>query len=148
MSATLVSSPHGSRPNRVDRVMQEVLLALVPGVLAMIWFFGWGVLVNVMLSVLFAVMFEALMVALRRRPVAATLGDSSAVLAGWLFALAIPPLAPVWVLLIQGETPGWLTIIGGSIIITAVTGWCIWRNRHQLSRRKPGRDGCARSDAG
>jgi len=80
-------------------VMRQVLYALVPGTLAMTWFFGWGVLVNVTLAILFSVLFEALMVAARGRPVMATLGDSSAVLAGWLFALAIPPLAPVWILL-------------------------------------------------
>ncbi|AGA34025.1 Electron transport complex protein RnfD [Thioalkalivibrio nitratireducens DSM 14787] len=93
------TSPHLIPSHSVGGVMRQVLYALVPGTLAMTWFFGWGVLVNVMLAVLFAVGFEALMVALRRRPVGATLADSSAILAGWLFALAIPPLAPFWVLL-------------------------------------------------
>ncbi|AHE97620.1 electron transport complex subunit RsxD [Thioalkalivibrio paradoxus] len=93
------TSPHLIPGHSVGGVMRQVLYALIPGTLAMTWFFGWGVLVNVMLSVLFAVGFEALMVALRRRPVGATLADSSAILAGWLFALAIPPLAPFWVLL-------------------------------------------------
>jgi electron transport complex protein RnfD len=50
--------------------------------------------------VLFAVIFEAISVAARGRPVRLTLEDSSAVLAGWLLALAIPPLAPVWILLV------------------------------------------------
>ncbi len=94
------TSPHMVPGHSVGGLMRQVLYALIPGTLAMAWFFGWGVLVNVVLSVLFAVMFEALMVTLRRRPVGVTLGDSSAVLAGWLFALAIPPLAPVWVLLV------------------------------------------------
>lgn len=94
------TSPHIVPGHSVGGLMRQVLYALMPGTLAMTWFFGWGVLVNVVLSVLFAVAFEALMVALRRRPVLTTLGDSSAVLAGWLFALAVPPLTPVWVLLI------------------------------------------------
>jgi len=93
------TSPHLVPGHSVGRVMRQVLYALVPGTLAMTWFFGWGVLVNVTLAILFSVLFEALMVAARGRPVMATLGDSSAVLAGWLFALAIPPLAPVWILL-------------------------------------------------
>ncbi|MFO8004881.1 electron transport complex subunit RsxD [Thioalkalivibrio sp.] len=94
------TSPHLIPNHSVGGVMRQVLYALIPGTLAMTWFFGWGVLVNVSLAILFSVLFEALMVAARRRPVLETLGDSSAILAGWLFALAIPPLAPVWVLLI------------------------------------------------
>jgi len=60
------TSPHIVPGHSVGGLMRQVLYALVPGTLAMTWFFGWGVLVNVVLSVLFAVMFEALMVALRR----------------------------------------------------------------------------------
>ncbi len=94
------TSPHLVPGHSVGGVMRQVLYALIPGTLAMVWFFGWGVLVNVTLAILFAAGFEALMVALRRRPVLDTLSDSSAILAGWLFALAIPPLAPFWVLLV------------------------------------------------
>jgi len=77
-----------------------VLWALIPGMLIMTWFFGWGILVNVILAVLFAAGLEAAMAALRRRPVMPMLGDSSAVVTGWLFGLAVPPLAPFWVVLI------------------------------------------------
>lgn len=94
------TSPHLAPPHSVGRVMRQVLYALVPGTLVMTWFFGWGILVNVVLAVLFAVIFEAISVAARGRPVRLTLEDSSAVLAGWLLALAIPPLAPVWILLV------------------------------------------------
>ncbi len=93
------TSPHLVPDHSVGAVMRQVLYALVPGTLAMTWFFGWGVLVNVVLAVLFSVLFEALMVHLRGRPVGATLEDYSAVVAGWLLALAIPPLAPFWVVL-------------------------------------------------
>ena len=94
------TSPHTIPAHSVGGVMRQVLLALVPGTLAMTWFFGWGVLVNVVLAVLFAVAFEAAIVAARKRPVAATLGDNSAIVTGWLFALAVPPLTPIWVTLI------------------------------------------------
>ncbi|WP_018934905.1 electron transport complex subunit RsxD [Thioalkalivibrio sp. ALJ24] len=94
------SSPHVIPRHSVGGVMQQVLLALIPGTLAMTWFFGWGVLINVALAVGFAVALEAAMVALRRRPVGPTLADNSAIVTGWLFALAIPPLAPFWITLI------------------------------------------------
>ncbi len=84
----------------VGRMMRRVLYALVPGTLAMAWYFGWGVLVNVSLAVVLAVGFEALMLLARKRPVIPTLGDYSAVVTGWLFALALPPLTPWWVTLV------------------------------------------------
>ena len=40
-----------------------------------------------------------------------------------------PLLNPVWVALVIGEIPGPLAIIGGAIVITAVTYWCIWNEK-------------------
>lgn len=100
MRFSTVSSPHMSPSHSVSRVMRQVIYALVPGTLAMAWFFGWGVLINVMLGVSFAVVLEAIMLMVRRRPVGMFLGDLSAVVTGWLIALAIPPLAPWWITLV------------------------------------------------
>lgn len=94
------TSPHLIPGHSVGGVMRQVLWALVPGTLTMTWFFGWGILVNVMLAVLFAVALEALMAFIRGRAVTPMLADSSAIVTGWLFGLAVPPLAPYWVLLI------------------------------------------------
>ncbi|AHK79947.1 electron transporter RnfD [Ectothiorhodospira haloalkaliphila] len=94
------TSPHMSPARSVNRVMRQVLYALVPGTVAMAWFFGWGVLVNVVLAVTVALAAEALMLMARRRPVKPFVTDLSAVVAGWLFALAVPPLTPWWITLI------------------------------------------------
>jgi electron transport complex protein RnfD len=77
--------------------MGAVLLALLPGTAAATWYFGWGVLINITLAVLFAVVLEAAMLALRGRPIKPFLTDGSAVLTAWLFALALPPLTEWWV---------------------------------------------------
>jgi Na+-translocating ferredoxin:NAD+ oxidoreductase subunit D len=45
--------------------MREVLIALIPGVMAMIWFFGWGVVINIVLASVFAVAAEAAVMRLR-----------------------------------------------------------------------------------
>lgn len=97
---TLVS-PHVARPNRVDRVMLQVLLALIPGALATIYFFGWGVLINLVLASLAALGAEALVLRLRGRPVVPVLMDLSALVTAVLLALALPP-----------ALPGWLTVLG------------------------------------
>ncbi len=90
------SSPHLSGPQSVTRVMGMVLLALVPGTLAMWWYFGWGVLINLAIATVGAVLAEAAVLRLRRRDVAATLIDLSALVTAWLLALALPPLLPWW----------------------------------------------------
>ena len=92
-----VSSPHSTQPRSVSRVMGAVILALLPGSAAATWYFGWGVLINIALAVLFAVALEAGMLALRKRPIKPFVTDYSAVLTAWLFALALPPLTEWWV---------------------------------------------------
>ncbi len=90
------SSPHLSGPQSVTRVMGLVLLALVPGTLAMLWFFGWGILINLGIAILTAVAAEATVLRLRGREVTSTLIDLSAIVTAWLLALALPTLLPWW----------------------------------------------------
>ncbi|HBG95627.1 MAG TPA: electron transport complex subunit RsxD [Chromatiaceae bacterium] len=96
MPAGLISSPHSARINRVDRVMLQVCLALLPGTLALVWYFGWGVLINMALATVVGVSAEALIMVVRRRPVLPAIGDYSAVVTALLFALTVPPTLPWW----------------------------------------------------
>ncbi|HEY5775314.1 MAG TPA: electron transport complex subunit RsxD [Xanthomonadales bacterium] len=90
-------APHVPPQTTVAKVMLQVLLALVPGVLAYTWFFGPGILVQIGLASVFALAFEYLMLRLRGRPLKPFINDYSAVVTAVLFALCIPPLAPWWV---------------------------------------------------
>lgn len=87
-------NPHYS----VAQVMQQVLLALIPAIVVMLWFFGWGVLTNLVITTFFAVVLEAFMLQLRKRPLLPFLTDYSAVLTACLLALALPPFAPWWLM--------------------------------------------------
>ena len=89
-------SPHITVDQKVQDVMRKVLLALLPGTLLAIVYFGWGVLLNILIATLVCLASEAAMLRLRRRPVAATLQDYSALVTAVLLALALPPLAPWW----------------------------------------------------
>lgn len=104
-----VTSPHTDRPNSVSRTMQQVILALIPGTVAMFWYFGWGILINMAIACVTAIACEALAIRLRGRPVRPVIGDYSAVLTALLFAVAIPPLLP-W----------WMTVIGVAFAILLV----------------------------
>lgn len=97
MASRSYSSPHLPATGSVDVMMRQVLLALLPGAVCMTWYFGPGVISNLLMAALTAVCAEAGMLALRGKPLASTLGDSSAVLTGVLLALALPPLAPWWI---------------------------------------------------
>jgi len=90
-------APHFSPPVTVQRVMRDVLLALLPGITACWWYFGPGVIMQIALAVFFAVVFEAAMLRLRGLDMRLYLTDLSAVVTATLFALCIPPLAPWWI---------------------------------------------------
>ncbi|MGB0466514.1 MAG: electron transport complex subunit RsxD [Pontibacterium sp.] len=94
------SSPHLHKVNHTGRVMRLVLLATLPGLLAMTFFFGWGTLINVIWASLLAVGFETAMLLLRKRPLDFYLKDYSAVVTAVLLGLALPPFAPWWVTLV------------------------------------------------
>ncbi len=94
------AAPHLPAARSVQKVMALVLLALVPGVIAQVWYFGPGVLFQIALATAFALAFEAAMLRLRVRPLRPFLSDLSAPVTAVLFALCIPPLAPWWVALV------------------------------------------------
>jgi electron transport complex protein RnfD len=86
--------------------MLKVLLALLPGIALYIWFFGWAVVVQIAIASVAALVAEAVMLALRRKPLGPFLSDGSALVTAWLVALTLPPIAP-W----------WLTVLGVLIAI-------------------------------
>ncbi len=96
MQFKTATSPHQTHTSSVSSVMYKVLLALIPGTIAMIVFFGWGVLVNILLACVVALTSEALMLWVRKRPIKPYLMDGSALLTACLLALALPQLAPWW----------------------------------------------------
>lgn len=91
------SSPHLHMSSTAGEVMRLVILATLPGLAAMTFFFGWGTLINVAWAILLAVGFEAAIVRLRKRPLSFYLSDYSAVVTALLLGLALPPFAPWWV---------------------------------------------------
>ena len=81
----------------VASVMLQVLAALVPAALAHVWFFGPGIIFNLLVATLFSLGGEALMMWLRGRPPEAALRDYSALVMAALLAFCLPSLTPWWV---------------------------------------------------
>jgi len=90
-------APHLPPRRSVRQLMAWVLLALLPAFVAQLVCYGIGPLLQLALAVMFALLFEAVMLSLRKQPLRPFLTDLSAPLAAALFALCLPPLAPWWI---------------------------------------------------
>lgn len=92
---TVSLSPHVRSEASTRRIMIDVVIALIPALVFAVYWFGFGVLVTVLLSIAAAVGGEALMQKLLKRPI--TVDDGSAVVTGLLLALTLPPQTPWYV---------------------------------------------------
>ena len=80
--------------------MRLVMYAAIPGLIAQAWFFGWGVLIQLVLAIAVCIASEALILAIRKKPIQFALSDYSAVVTAWLLAISIPPFLPWWMTVI------------------------------------------------
>lgn len=100
MALLRTTSPHLHAAQTTQHVMQQLLLATTPGLLALLWHFGWGSLINIVIASATALACEAAIVTLRKRPVWFYLRDCSALVTAVLIGLALPPLVPWWVVVV------------------------------------------------
>ncbi len=81
------------------QVMQMVLLATLPGVAALTWFFGPGTLINIAFGGALALACEYLVLRLRNREPTPYLKDYSVLVTSTLLCIALPPYAPWWLVM-------------------------------------------------
>jgi electron transport complex protein RnfD len=96
----LNNSPYFRKPASVRSVMLRVLLALLPGIAAYVWFFGPAVLLQIAIASVTALAAEAAVLHLRGKPLLQFLGDGSALVTAWLIVLTFPPIVPWWLTVI------------------------------------------------
>ena len=100
MAFKIASSPHINSNLQTHKVMQRLLLCLLPGIAAQLYFFGWGTFIQIILAVAVALTSEALIMKLRNKSINYALSDYSAVVTAILLAIAIPSMAPWWMIVI------------------------------------------------
>lgn len=88
------SNPHVRDKMTTSRIMQLVVIALLPTTLFGIWNFGLHALLVVLATVISSVFFEWLYDRLMHKK--NTVTDFSAVVTGLLLALNMPPQIPLW----------------------------------------------------
>ncbi|MEA4846747.1 MAG: RnfABCDGE type electron transport complex subunit D [Clostridiaceae bacterium] len=88
------SSPHIRSEETTQRIMLDVIIALMPALFAGIFYFGFRALTLTVTAVVFAVAAEAVMQKILGKPV--TINDLSAVVTGILIAFNVPATLPLW----------------------------------------------------
>ena len=101
------SSPHIRSDETTQKLMLDVIIALVPALAASIFYFGIKAAVLVLASVITAVATEYLCQRFMNRPI--TVMDLSAVVTGMLLAFNLP-----------AEAPWWIAVVGSAFAIGIV----------------------------
>lgn len=95
---TVSVSPHLRSPRSTQKVMLNVIIALIPALVASVIFFGWRAILVTCVSVAACVLSEYLYEVLLHKEV--TVGDLSAVVTGILLAYNVPVNMPLWELIV------------------------------------------------
>ena len=95
-------------------LMNQLLLALLPAAVVMIWWFGFGIVLNIVIAGVAAILCEFVVLRIQGKPLN-TLLDGSAIVTAALLALALPPMLPGW----DDYPRHWLRHIAGET--------CLWR---------------------
>ncbi|MDD2482360.1 MAG: RnfABCDGE type electron transport complex subunit D [Lutispora sp.] len=106
----VTSSPHIRSGETTQRVMLDVIIALMPALFAGVFYFGMNVIMVTLVAIVSAVGAEIAMQKVMKRPV--TINDLSAVVTGLLLAFNVPSTAPWWLVAI------------GSIFAIAIVKHC------------------------
>ncbi len=121
----LSSSPHFTQGLTTDGLMKLVLVALLPETVYGVILFGTGALVTILVSVISAVVFEALFQKLTKQDIA--IKNCSAAVTGLLMALVLPPTTPVWQTILGAlfavvVAKGFFGGLGANVYNPALTG--------------------------
>ncbi|NLN95851.1 MAG: RnfABCDGE type electron transport complex subunit D [Bacteroidales bacterium] len=96
---TISGSPHVFGGQSVKKIMYGVVIAMIPAMLVSLYFFGFGALRVILVSVVSCLIFEYL-IQKHLMKLEPTINDGSAVVTGILLAFNLPSNLPVWIILV------------------------------------------------
>lgn len=98
MDHTLVkvtSNPHiRSNKSSIERIMRDVIIALLPACILGVYFFGFNALLTLIVCVASCLFAEWIYEKIAKKPI--TIKDGSAVITGLLLGMNLPPTVPIW----------------------------------------------------
>jgi electron transport complex protein RnfD len=80
--------------------MRQALWAMIPGIALLTIFFGRDILFNLLIASISAILFELIILRLRKLPLLINLQDSSALVTAWLLAVSVPATLSPWLLIL------------------------------------------------
>ncbi|WP_455383661.1 RnfABCDGE type electron transport complex subunit D [Salinispira pacifica] len=84
--------PYGRDPLDVKRIMILVVVALIPPFIASVYFFGWRILLTLLVSYAAGGAVEVIFAILRKKEI-----SEGFLVTGFLFPLIVPPGLPLWI---------------------------------------------------
>jgi len=97
---TISLSPHVHSGDSVQKNMYGVCIALVPALLASLWFFGLGAAIVLAVSVVSCVFFEWAIAKFILKRQGCSICDGSAILTGLLLGFNLPSNLPIWLIVV------------------------------------------------
>jgi len=97
-SLIVSSSPHVSSDTTTSKIMRDVLIALIPAMIAATVIFGARVLILTAVCIISCIIFEYIFNRIAERK--STIGDFSAAVTGAILAFNLPPNFPYWMAVI------------------------------------------------
>lgn len=94
------SSPHLRSDRSTQKIMLDVIIALVPAMIGAVYFFGMNALKLILISVAASVASEFIIQKMFKKDI--TINDFSAVITGILIAFNLPANAPWWIPVMAG----------------------------------------------
>lgn len=92
------SSPHIVSNRTTNRMMKDTVIALIPAVIASIYFFRFRAAILILISCISCILCEALIQVAMKKEI--TVNDWSAAVTGILFAMVMPPGTPLWMVIL------------------------------------------------
>lgn len=96
----IVSSPHTHSSNLTANFMLWVIAMMLPALGVQLYYFGFGVMFQILIALIVAIVIEIAVAKLRKKPTAFYLADLSGILTALILAMSIPPYAPYWIIVI------------------------------------------------
>ncbi|MEX2131467.1 MAG: RnfABCDGE type electron transport complex subunit D [Pseudohongiellaceae bacterium] len=93
-------APHQHGPNDTGRIMLWVIAACIPAIITATWFFGYGMLLNILQCGFWAALLETIVARLRRQVWNGLLRDNSALVSAILLGISLPPGSVWWLVLL------------------------------------------------
>lgn len=94
----ITPSPHIKDDTSLDEIMWTVIKALIPAMLAAVYYYRARAILLILGSVIGAVLTEYIFQKIRGKKIA--ISNGSAILTGLLLALIVPPSLPIWTVIV------------------------------------------------